>query len=326
MRIGSSSKASGELLTKTRPTGGEAATGGEEIVVVDGVGVSTRHSIPGEDNRPVIVVFVNLVPRRPRRRTAARLLRSGCGGRRGGRGAHTLDEPGSVTLRLRHEVVDHPVDVQVFDLDTCLAGEEQETPAPRRVDPELVGRAGIGTTVSRAHDQPGAAYNIGALRARETRPRDYRQQHDGCNQPPRSATVCSCVPNRQRRVPRISARPSWNQHTGWNQRTGRRPRVAVIHDSGGSFVGEGHRRPARRHAWVRLTADGIRILAESSDDDGPAAGRPSSVAVRVSSDVELEQAMLWGPPVDDLKGVLAWASSDAPYSQMQTISEDASSM
>ena len=192
----------GEFLAEARSAGAEAAARAEKVVVVDGVGIRIRGCIPTDDDRRA-VVLVALVGRRPRR-CAARLGRCGCrrrrrrgcrcgcrrrGRSRGDRVACGLDEPGSVTLRSRYEVVDHTVDGGIVDFDAGPRCKEQEAPATGRVDRELDGGARIGTALPRADDQPGAAYSVRALRAYESRPRDCKQQGGRNRQdPPRSAT------------------------------------------------------------------------------------------------------------------------------------------
>ena len=183
-------QAGGEFLAEARSAGAEAAARAEKVVVVDGVGIRIRGCVPADDDRRA-VVLVALVGRRPRR-CAAHLGRCGCRRRRRGRGdrvACGLDEPGSVTLRSRYEVVDHTVDGRIVDFDAGPRCKEQEAPATGRVDRELDGGARIGTALPRADDQPGAAYSVRALRAHESRPRDCKQQGGRNRQdPPRSAT------------------------------------------------------------------------------------------------------------------------------------------
>ena len=99
--------------------------------------------------------------------------------RRRNRVARGFDEPASVALCLRDEVVDDAVDGRVLDLDAAPAGEEQQAPTPRRVDRELNGSAGIGAALARLDHQTGTADGFRALRAHVSAPCNDGEEDGG---------------------------------------------------------------------------------------------------------------------------------------------------
>ena len=202
MGIGGGGEVGGEFFAEAWSAGAEAAAGGEEVVVIDRIGISPLRRIPGQDDGSTVVVFVGLVGRRLRR-CASELRRSVAvdsraavvvagddpvvvaGGVGGGMGVGGGGEVGGELFAERRpagaEAAARGEEVVVID----RIGSSTLRRIPAEDD---------GSTVVEFVHLVGRSLRwnligvIGALRVREPRPCDYRQQYDGREQPPRSAT------------------------------------------------------------------------------------------------------------------------------------------